>query len=74
MKKREKIAREIYAKIDNNLKYKNLTRSYLARELAIPDQTLSDIMKNLKNGRLVIKIHQLLDIQEKLNIKIINFF
>lgn len=71
MKKNEKIAKELYSKIDLKLREKKLHRYQLAEKIGVPKQTISDFLLNLKDGKLpkslekFFKIVSVLDIDYK---------
>ncbi|EEY34553.1 hypothetical protein [Pseudoleptotrichia goodfellowii] len=73
MDRKEKIAIDIYSKINIELKRKKLSQKIIAKKIDMTPQTFSDNMKRLANG-IFPKLDFLLDVQSELKIDLgLNF-
>ena len=73
MDRKEKIAIDIYSKINIELKRKKLSQKIIAKKIDMIPQTFSDNMKRLANG-IFPKLDFLLDVQSELKIDLgLNF-
>ena len=68
----EKIAKNIYSKIDIFLRENKMNRYEIADKIGVSKQTISDILLKLKDGKFT-KLKTLLKLQDYLGIEIIFF-
>lgn len=68
----EKIAKNIYSKIDIFLRENKMNRYEIADKIGVSKQTISDILLKLKDGKFP-KLKTLLKLQDYLGIELIFF-